>query len=215
MRETAGNDTAGAPQVVLRLDDRDLTDPRNLPAKRAAKIRGPLDRWSIGGSLGIGAHTSINGTFKSRGEVRIGRYCAFGNNVGLISADHDTSKINQQVWLQQEIGARGGMRSKGPITIGHNVWIGDNAVVLGGVTVGHGAVIAAGAVVTRSIPHFGIARGVPARIGGSRFHPQVVAQLLEIAWWDWDLERMRRNRALFELSIGPDEVRDLVGLVVA
>lgn len=54
--------------------------------------------------------------------------------------------------------------SKGPVVIGNNVWIGDKATILPGVTIGDGAVIAANAVVTRDVPAFCIAVGNPIRI---------------------------------------------------
>ena len=50
------------------------------------------------------------------------------------------------------------------ITIGDDVWIGTNALVLGGVTVGSGAVIAAQSVVTRDVPENAIVAGIPARV---------------------------------------------------
>lgn len=54
--------------------------------------------------------------------------------------------------------------SKGPVKIGNNVWIGDNAIILPGVNIGDGAIIAANAVVTHSIPSGVIAGGNPAKI---------------------------------------------------
>lgn len=51
-----------------------------------------------------------------------------------------------------------------PVTIGDNVLIGANAVVIEGVSVGNGAVVAAGAVVTRDVPENAVVAGVPARI---------------------------------------------------
>jgi len=53
--------------------------------------------------------------------------------------------------------------TKGPVIIGDNVWIGEKASILPGVTIGKGAIIAAGAVVTKDVPAACIARGVPAR----------------------------------------------------
>jgi acetyltransferase-like isoleucine patch superfamily enzyme len=50
------------------------------------------------------------------------------------------------------------------ITIGRDVWLGANSVVLAGVTIGDGAVIAAGAVVNRDVPAGSIVGGVPARV---------------------------------------------------
>lgn len=54
--------------------------------------------------------------------------------------------------------------SKGPVTIGNDVWIGDKATILAGVTIGDGAVIAANAVVTKDVPAYCVAAGNPARI---------------------------------------------------
>lgn len=54
--------------------------------------------------------------------------------------------------------------SKGPVSIGDNVWIGDKAVILPNVTIGTGAVIGAGSVVTKDIPAYCVACGKPASI---------------------------------------------------
>ncbi len=85
--------------------------------------------------------------------------------------------------------------------------------VLSGVSVGHGAVVAAGATVTRDIPDFAIAAGCPAKVLRHRFTPEVVAQMQELRWWDWEDERIARNRAFFELAIGPEQSIDLAAVV--
>lgn len=56
------------------------------------------------------------------------------------------------------------LSSKGPIIIGNNVWIGEKATILAGVTIGNGAVIAANAVVTKDVPAGAVVGGIPARI---------------------------------------------------
>lgn len=82
--------------------------------------------------------------------TRIGTGCTF------ITSDHVFEDRNTPVYKQGVV--------KGKITIGENVWIGANVTVLKGVTIGEGAVIAAGAVVTKDIPPFAVAGGVPAKI---------------------------------------------------
>jgi virginiamycin A acetyltransferase len=78
-----------------------------------------------------------------------------------------------------------GAASKGDTTVGHDVWLGYQALVLPGVTIGPGAVIAAASVVTVDVPPYAIVAGNPARVVRRRFPDEEVQQLLDAAWWDW------------------------------
>ncbi len=78
-----------------------------------------------------------------------------------------------------------------PVLTGNDVWIGHNAVILGGVTLGDGAVVGAGAVVTHDAAPYEIVGGVPARHMGWRYDGDTIAALLRIRWWDWDHETLR------------------------
>lgn len=82
---------------------------------------------------------------------------------------------------------------KGDIVIGNDVWIGFEAVILAGVTIGDGSVIGSRAVVTKDIPPYTIAGGVPAKPIRKRFSDDVAARLQELRWWDCDEEKIRRN----------------------
>ena len=75
-------------------------------------------------------------------------------------------------------------KSKGIINIGNNVWIADNVTLLSGVSIGDGAVIGAGAVVTKDIPAYSVAAGVPAKVIKTRFPQHIIDQLSEIDWWN-------------------------------
>lgn len=78
--------------------------------------------------------------------------------------------------------------SYSPITIGGNVTIGPNAIIMPGVTVGHGAVIHPGAVVNQDVPDFAIVEGNPAGVTGYRYSEEVIEKLLALRWWDWKPE---------------------------
>ena len=88
--------------------------------------------------------------------------------------------------------------NKGDIIIGNDVWIGYEAVILSGVTIGDGAIIGARAVVTRDIPPYTIAAGLPAKPIRRRFDVETIAQLEELRWWDWEEEKIRQNIAAIQ-----------------
>ncbi|MGB0098393.1 MAG: CatB-related O-acetyltransferase [Solirubrobacteraceae bacterium] len=75
--------------------------------------------------------------------------------------------------------------SRGDTVVGHDVWIGYQALVLPGMNIGHGAVIAAASVVAADVPPYAVVAGNPARIVRRRFNDDDVERLLHAAWWDW------------------------------
>mgnify|MGYP001164624288 CR=1 FL=1 len=88
-----------------------------------------------------------------------------------------------------------------PITIGNDVFIGANVTVLDGVTIGDGAVIGAGAVVSKDIPPYAIAVGVPIRIVRYRFDEVTIQKLLKIRWWDFPDEQLQEvERSFFDVQ---------------
>lgn len=151
----------------------------------------------------IGMGTRINGPLhiKGRGPCSIGRYCAFGADVKIITSNHLIDFPNLQCSLQRRIGACELDQARGPVVIGNNVWIGDSAIILTGVRIGDGAVIGAGAVVTRDLPDFAVAAGVPAKVLRLRFAAPVCDQLKALAWWHWDSAKISRNRRFFDLDL--------------
>ena len=76
--------------------------------------------------------------------------------------------------------------------IGHDVWIGERAMVRQGVSIGTGAVVGMGSVVTRDVEPYAVVAGVPARTIRLRFSPGVVSRLLASEWWALEDEILRR-----------------------
>ncbi len=139
-------------------------------------------------------------------SVRVGQFSSIGMDVVLMDGGNHRSDWVTTYPLRSMLGlpgafADGHPTSKGDIAIGNDVWIGRGARVLSGVTIGDGAVVAGYSVVTKDVRPYAIVAGNPAREVRRRFDDEQVEALLEIAWWDWPLERIRA--AAGELSV-PD-----------
>jgi acetyltransferase-like isoleucine patch superfamily enzyme len=117
-----------------------------------------------GGSIELGDHVNlgIGCVILSESRVAIGDSCLFAAQCYLVAGgNHDFSRTDIPIIQQPSV-------SRGGITIERNVWLGARVTVLDGVTIGRDSVVGAGAVVTRDIPPFSIAAGVPARVLRSR-----------------------------------------------
>jgi virginiamycin A acetyltransferase len=94
---------------------------------------------------------------------------------------------------------------RGDTRIGNDVWIGREAVIMPGVRVGDGAVVGTRAQVVKDVPPYAVVAGNPGRVVKMRFRPEVVSELLAIAWWDWEAEKIARN-------VGPIAAADIDAL---
>lgn len=83
--------------------------------------------------------------------------------------------------------------NKGDITIGNDVWIGYEAIIMSGVTIGDGAIIATRAVVTKDVPPYTIVGGVPAKPIRKRYCQDIIDRLQQLQWWNWDRKRIQDN----------------------
>ena len=142
----------------------------------------------------------------SETRVSIGKFCSIADGVRMqLRVNHPVHSPSTYP-LARILGVQDSASyewSAGPITIGHDVWIGQDALILGGVSIGHGAIVAARAVVTKDVPPYGIAAGNPARIVKSRFEQETVKKLLELQWWDWPIATIKEHASL--LSTGTVE----------
>lgn len=149
-----------------------------------AEPRTHFHQCTIAGPAQIGFGSYMNQHGAIFPSVTIGRYCSIARRVSIGSSKHPIS------WLTTHpIAQAPGMRHPDASVptleteIGHDVWIGDNAVIVAGVRVGTGSVVGAGAVVTRDVAPYSIVGGVPARLIRDRFPAEVKAAMLELAWW--------------------------------
>lgn len=146
-----------------------------------------IGEYSYGGCFDI---------YKIAPGTRIGKFCSFASGVMIISMNHDSSKVTTHPFLfKPHLGVvQEDFREMRLVDIGHDVWVGQNALILPSVSVvGHGAVIAAGAVVVKDVPPYAIVAGVPAKVVKYRFDEETVKKLLDIQWWNWPLEKIFQN----------------------
>lgn len=154
---------------------------------------------NVSGPVNIGHHTYLSGPridiIAHLNAISIGSFCSIARGVQIQEYNHATNGLST-AFLSRRIAPNLGLSpdeisSKGPITIGHDVWIGANCIIVSGITIGTGAVVAAGSVVTKDVPAYAIVAGNPARILRYRIESAGLRQeLLASEWWTWPLERI-------------------------
>ncbi len=77
--------------------------------------------------------------------------------------------------------------------VGNDVWIGMDACIMPGVKIGDGAIIAAKSVVTKDVQPYTIVGGIPSKGLKKRFSDDIIAALLDVAWWKWDIEKISNH----------------------
>lgn len=131
-------------------------------------------------------------------KLIIGSFCSIGSGAAFVMAGNQghrsdwvtTFPFHYMPEVPAFAGARDGFRGAGDTVVGSDVWIGSEAMIMPGIRIGHGAVIGSRALVTKDVEPYTIVGGNPARPIRKRFSEEEIAMLLEMAWWDWPLERI-------------------------
>lgn len=166
------------------------------------------------GKMGYGSYISHD----CRIKANIGRFCSVGSYVTTNTGTHPighpfvtTSPMFYSTRKQNGLNFADRImfdEVKVPSTIGNDVWIADNVFFAGGLVIGDGAVILAGSVVTRDVPPYAIVGGIPAKVLKFRYDEQTIKFLLELKWWNLDVEWLKQHWDLFS-SI--DKLKDYMG----
>ena len=134
----------------------------------------------------------------------IGKFCSIGPNFCCGLGIHPTDGISTSPMFYSTakqngmtLCAENKIAESKKTFIGNDVFIGANVTVLDGVRIGDGVVIGAGAVVTKDIPPYAVAVGVPAEVKRYRFDEKTIAELLESRWWDKGIEEYKRVERFF------------------
>ncbi|MFA5316533.1 MAG: acyltransferase [Dehalococcoidales bacterium] len=152
--------TNGAPNFNISIGCV-ITNPKSISIGEGTNILHNCCLYAHGGGMiKIGSRAAINSNVMlgaaDKGTITIGDDVLIGPNVVIRASNHRYEKKDIPVNRQGHAG--------GKIAIEDDVWIGANCTILPDVTIGRGAIIGAGAVVTRDVPPFSLAGGVPAAV---------------------------------------------------
>jgi len=141
----------------------------------------------------------------SKERLRIGRFCQIAHGVRFItsSANHAMDGLTSFPFPVFDPDQMTGYQPDTRNTIiGHDVWLGYNALILPGARVGNGVIIGAGAVVRGTIPDYSIVTGNPGQVIRMRFAAQDIRRLQQLEWWHWPASQIARaESALLEGDI--------------
>lgn len=163
-----------------------------------------LEQGSFIYTKNIGNYTFINkNCLIDKSVESIGSFCsiAYGCKIGL--ANHPVDWVTTHPFAydkkygfvsetQFEIAA-----TAPKCTIGNDVWIGANAIILAGVKIGDGAIIGANSFVNKDVEDYSIVTGTPAKHQKYRFDETIIDNLKNLKWWTWSDKKLKDNIALF------------------
>lgn len=144
-------------------------------------------------------------------QLIIGKFCMLASGVSFImnGGNHLTATTSAypfaifgEAW--QDAMKNKTYPTKGNTVIGNDVWIGTDVTIMPGITIGHGAIIGAKSVVTKDVAPYSIIAGNPATLIKMRFKSDIIAKLLSLKWWNWDVEKITKHISL--LTANPEEL---------
>jgi len=155
-------------------------------------------------SSSLGAYSYIqSGSVACNAEI--GNFCSIASGVNIGLPQHSISSVSshpvfylKNTPLPKKFSDQDFFSTTKKTVIGHDVWIGQNSIIMTGLNIGTGAVIGAGAVVTRDVPAYAVVGGIPARIIKYRFEEKMRSVLLSSKWWEMPDKLLEKNFLLFQ-----------------
>lgn len=179
----------------------------------------PIQEQITNPNIIVGRHSYYSGYYHGHGfddcvrylnperndvdKLIIGSFCSVGSGAVFMMAGnqgHRTDWVSTFPFFYQQnpnfSEAKDSFVRAGDTRIGHDVWIGSEAMIMPGVTIGDGAIIASRAVVTKDVAPYEVVGSNPAKHIKFRFSPQEIEMLQEMQWWQWSDEQLGQCMAL-------------------
>ncbi|WP_196889514.1 CatB-related O-acetyltransferase [Aureivirga sp. CE67] len=133
-------------------------------------------------------------------KLIIGKFCMIASDVKFImnGGNHLTESISAYpfaIFGNDWQNAMDGKNypTKGDTIIGNDVWLGHNVTIMPGIKIGDGAIIATNTTVTKDVSPYSIIGGNPGKVIKKRFSEENIELLLQIKWWNWEIEKITEN----------------------
>ncbi|KUH34405.1 hypothetical protein APY94_01875 [Thermococcus celericrescens] len=168
-----------------------------------------IDMLTFVSNSRFGKHSYIgkNGVVEN---AQIGAFTSISWNVTIGAGEHKTDIVTTHELMYspfhgfiKDTEERIYDPTAGRVIVGNDVWIGANVVIKRGIKIEDGAVIGAGSIVTKDIPPYAIAVGVPARVIKYRFSKKTIRELQKLRWWEWSDKVLKQH--LDVLSSNPED----------
>lgn len=166
-------------------------------------------------TINIGHRSYFSGPVNIRGEghINIGAFCCIAENVSMYAGNDNHPQnfpalvnfqnarfVEDKLDFNIDYGSDFSL-SNTTINIGHDVWIGRNCQVSGGVSIGTGSIIGQSSLVLHDCDAFSLYVGSPSKKIKERFDQTVRQSLLDSRWWDWTDDEIAKNQPFFSKAL--------------
>ena len=160
--------------------------------------------WGEGANLHIGSFNSISK------DVRI---FAGGNHRTDWVTTFPFGHVFNQEFPAGEVNGAQHPATNGDVIIENDVWIGEGAVIMSGITLASGSVIAAYSVVTKDVAAYTIVGGNPAKPIRQRFEPHIIETLLELRWWDLGDDQINQIIPMLQSKMTAENLERILNVI--
>lgn len=161
----------------------------------------------------VGEYTYIHSD-STIAYAEIGKFCSIAQNTIIAQGEHPVNFISTHPFFysknapwENKFSKNDVIKEHAKVIIENDVWIGAGCYIKDGVNIGNGCIIASGSVVIKDVPDYAIVGGVPAKIIKFRFSDKIVKQLVELKWWNFDVDILKTCKNNFKVNLTEEKIK--------